>query len=217
MMRYHSLSFPFILCSISFARSSPDNYDFFGFDNLEDPFFSDISDFSNSAPDPWGLSNEEEIFNQNQDNANLDMFAQVPEDETVPDFFATGCPATDGLATRDSKKCPNPTEQIKVPEFPDLDMMEQIAPSTPQNQGLGRSEDTSLTVPNNNGICPPLKSIHLCCLCEAKFQFTYCQDCLPSKPFLITHPCQHSDGERLPRKIFRDEKPSDKSPHFFHH
>lgn len=202
-----SLSFAFILFSISFTVGSPDSYDTFGFDNLEDPVFSDVSDYSNSALDPWSVSNGADVFKlDSDDDTNLDMFSQISEGDSNTDLFAAGCSMNDRLGARDGAKCGNPADQLKVPEFPTLDRLEQIAPpSTQQNQGTDRSEDTSLTGTNKNGLCPPLTPIHLCCLCEAQFQFYYCQDCLPSESFslLNAHPFQHSDCKRLLKDLQR--------------
>ena len=186
-----SLSILFIFCSISFTQNSPDDIDFPGFDNLEDPLFSDVSDYqsSNAAFDPWDVSNDGDIFNQaSNDNTNIDMFSPINDDDTNTDLFAAGCSTNDRLGARDGgTNCPNSAGQLKTPELPSLDKLEEITlPSTPQNQGSDdRSEATSLTVPKNNGICPLLQPIHLCCLCEAQFQFTYCQDCLPSESFFV--------------------------------
>lgn len=186
-----SLSILFILYRIAFTRSSSDDHDFFSLDNLDDDLFSDVSDShsSNTAFDPWGESNGGDIFNQaSNGNTNIDMVSQINQDDTNADLFAAGCSTNDRLGARDGgTNCLNSAGQLKVPELPSLDKLEDIAaPPIPQNQGSDdRSVDTSLTITKINGICPILKPIHLCCLCEAQFQFTYCQDCLPSKSFLF--------------------------------
>lgn len=184
IMQHYYFSFVLILFSVSFALDNFDDYGFFGLDDLNEPL-SDVSGSTSSAFDAGDVPPNEDVFNQN-DDMNLDMFSQVNEDETNTDLLAAGCPTTDRLGARDGTKCSNTHEQIQVPELPTLDMSEKMTPSIPQDEGLVRSEDTAITGTENNGVCPPLKPIHLCCLCEAQFQFYYCQDCLPSKPATFT-------------------------------
>lgn len=189
-----SLFILFIHCTISITQSSPDDFDFSGFNNLEDPLFSDLSDYSNSAFDPWAVSDEGDIFQQaSNDDTNIDMFSQINEDDNNTDFFVAGCSTNDRLGRRDGTNCPNSAEQVKAPEFPTLDKLEEIAsPPNSHNQGFDRSGDSSLTVTKDSGVCPTLKPVHLCCLCEAQFQFTYCQDCLPSESFyFLPHLLRH--------------------------
>lgn len=172
----HFFLFLFVLSNISLASESSNGDGLYEFGNLDDPL-SDVSD-CNSAFDSWDVPNDD-TSNQNE-NTNLDMFSQSNAGDTNTDLIAAGCPPTDGLGARDQTLCPN--NQIITPELPTLDTLEKLAPSASPDEKTDTSEETHPVGTGENGICPPLRPINLCCICEAQFQFTYCQDCLPSKP-----------------------------------
>lgn len=133
-----------------------------------------------------------DLFSQLDSFPQFDSFSQLGEDQTNTDLFASGCPATNRLGARDGELvCP--PDEPKVPELPTFDMLNNLVSPGSTAEKQDRSEDIPLTDTGKDGSCPPLRPFHMCCICEGYFQFTYCQDCLPSKPcsYLFITACRY--------------------------
>ena len=181
-----------VLTYLAVAEEDLVNYELFLPENLADPFAALIPASDPASDIAWDIPNEEQ--SQQDENASLDIFLQLDEDQTNYDLFAAaaGCPATDRLGARDEKTllCPANQDELEIPELPTLNQLwndidqpdsppftDQKQQQAPWNQGVPEPNS------GKDGYCPRKKSYHLCCICDGHFSFTFCQDCLPGKPY----------------------------------
>ena len=128
---------------------------------------------------------------------NPDPYSLLDVQDSYVDFAADCSPSssTDMLQSRDEKStCP--ANDFELPAFPTMDRLTNEIDRVDQsekNSGLDELEKISRTqlFPSNDPVvkdermCPYDQPFYLCCICEGKLGWDLCQDCLPSKFFLV--------------------------------
>lgn len=115
-------------------------------------------------------------------NIPFDTSPPLTGDDTNPDSIVADC-ATDRLGARDETIiCP--TNDFKSPELPTLGgVTDKFIPPDEQDNPLREmSPLISPVLAGDDSNCPPGKYFRLCCICDGFFDFSFCQDCLQSKP-----------------------------------
>ena len=162
------------------------------------PFYSDSSsDLSpDLSPDLFSFDDSTGDFYQD----DWDTLPSLPGvDETQPEVLLSDCSAANGLRARDdSSFCPTNTNEFKLPELPSLDRVTgKFMPPDERDNPL--REMSPMTFPGLTGhddSCPPDRPYGLCCICDGKFDFQYCHDCLQSKSSIYFR--EQSNHKRFP-------------------
>ena len=184
------------------------NYDLFAADNS----LSDSSVFDDPTSDllAWDPNNEipidgeNSLFAQDKSGGDGDLFSPLDSngaDQTASSLFlaaAAGCPsASDTLKARDDNTpallCPTNDLSVPVPRLPaTLDDL------TNQLNANGHKEDVSLDLVEGSKYPSPLPLLsttekdfncpfhlpfRLCCLCNPRYEFIWCTDCVLSRFF----------------------------------
>ena len=111
---------------------------------------------------------------------------QLDEDESNLGLF-TAADDCNRFGKRDEKESScsiNNNNQFKSPQLPTLDqLMNNIVPVDNSEKQQETTTKTPIWINEDDRRCFPEQPFFLCCLCEPRFLFEVCQDCLPSKAF----------------------------------
>lgn len=177
---------------------------------LPNPVFADNLEWENSqSPNSdlidWDTANGDTLLPQ--DNTNIiagsddSRLSLSHEDEPDAAFLsAAGCPSPKTLNQREERSiCPS--SELTVPHVPTMDdLTNEILYSTDEH---GQESPSGVYIFNDRrakdeNYCPPYRPFFLCCYCNARLDWQYCQDCLPSTSpsFFSFHLCHNRDTKR---------------------
>lgn len=168
----------FIGIGLSSIQGDPTGYDVFIADD------DDLHAFDAQTLTQDGSNNDNSMM-------NFDSFSSFVDDinEANADLFA-GCSSTDRLGARNEKSTCS-TNELSIPHLPTLDeLTNTIEPLGPDDGPLTNHEVPLYPTMDplaKEYICPPHRPFYLCCICQANFRFSLCQDCLPSRSYFFAH------------------------------
>lgn len=107
----------------------------------------------------------------------------INADEPTSDLFAASCSPGEILRRRDgTSTCPATNEKITIPTLPSLsDLSEPSDNSYNSNWYNVIFGDEDAATREDRTECPAHRPRHLCCICDGRHHFIYCQDCVPGR------------------------------------